>query len=71
MFSKLFESQNLTSHLIFVKSCPNVSMCFYGQNKSKILQTRFHVFLNNPNNKKQTLPEKKPTVVKDRVGGRG
>ena len=33
MFSKLFESQNLTSHLIFVKSGPNVSMCFYGQNK--------------------------------------
>ena len=56
MFSKLFDSQDLTSHLIFVKSCPTVSLCFYGQNKSKILQNLFHALLNNPINKKQTNP---------------
>ena len=38
MFSKLFDSQDLTSHLIFVKSCPTGSLCFYGQKNSKILQ---------------------------------
>ena len=34
LVSKFFESQNLTSQLIFVKSCLDVSLCFYGQNKS-------------------------------------
>ena len=53
MFSKLFDPVDLTSHLIFVKSCPTVSSCFYGQNKSKILQNLFHALLNNPINKKK------------------
>ena len=48
MFSKLFESQDLTFHLIFVKSCLTVSSCFYGKNTSKILQNLFHILLNNP-----------------------
>ena len=38
MFSKLFDSQDLTSHLNFVKSCVPVSSCFYSQNKSRICQ---------------------------------
>ena len=67
MFSKLFDPVDLTSHLIFVQSCPTVSLCFYGQNKSKILQNLFHALLNNSINKKTVLPEeKKPVVVKDR-----
>ena len=71
MFSKFFDSQNLTSHLIFVKSCPTVSSCFYGQNKSKILQNLFHALLNNPINKKTDPPPKKtPKTVKDRGGSR-
>ena len=65
MFSKLFDSQDLTSHLIFVKSCPTVSSCFYGQNKSTILQNLFHALLNNPINKKTDHPEKKPKAFKD------
>ena len=58
MFSKLFDSQDLTSHLIFVKSCPTVSSCFYSQNKSKKLQNLFHALLNNPINKKKDPPKK-------------
>ena len=50
MFSKLLDSQDLTSHLIFVKNCLTVSSCFYGQNKPKLLQNLFHAFLNNPIN---------------------
>ena len=72
MFSKLFDPVDLTSHLILVKSCPTVSSCFYGQNKSNILQNLFHALLNNPINKKTDPPkEKKPKAVKDRGGGRG
>jgi hypothetical protein len=40
MFSKLLDSQDLTSPLIFVKSCPTVSLCFYGKNKSNFF-TKF------------------------------
>ena len=46
-FSSYF-TQYLTSHLIFVKSCPTISWCFYGQNRSNILQNWFHAVLNNP-----------------------
>ena len=41
MFFKLFDSQDFTFNLIFVKSCPTVASCFYGQNKSKSLQICF------------------------------
>ena len=58
MFSKLFDSQDVTSHLIFVKSCPTVSLCIYGQNLSKFLQNLFHALLNNPINEKTDLFEK-------------
>ena len=70
MLSKLFDSQDLTSHLIFVKSCPTVSSCFYGQNKSKFLQNLFHALLNNPLNKKniESFTAVKPPRVQ-RVGG--
>ena len=71
MFSKLFDPVDLTSHLIFVKSCPTVSLCFYGQNKSNILQNLFHALLNNHINKKQTPPQKKLKAVKDRGGSQG
>ena len=67
MFSKLFESQDLTSHLLFVKSCPTVSLCFYGQNKSKILQNLFHALLNNPIIKKTDPPEK--NLRRSKIGG--
>ena len=43
MFSILFDPLDITSHLIFVKSCPTVTLCFYCQNKSNILQNLFHV----------------------------
>ena len=56
MVSKLFDSQDLTSHLILAKSCLSVSLCFYGQNKSNILQNLFQALLNNPSNKKQNPP---------------
>ena len=69
MFSKLFDPVDLTSHLIFVKSCQTVSLCFYGQNKSKILQNLFHALLNNPTNEKNRPSRKKPKAVKDRGGG--
>ena len=59
MFSKLIDSQDITSHLIFVKSCPTVSFCFYDKNESQILQSLFYALLNNPINKKQTIPPKK------------
>ena len=58
MFSKLFDSQYLTSHLIFVKSCLTVSLCLYGLNKSKVLLNLFHALLNNPINKKTDHPKK-------------
>ena len=69
IFSKLFDSQDLASHLIFVKSSRTVSLCFYGQNKSKILPNLFHALLNNPINKKQTPPKKKEKAGKDKGGG--
>ena len=52
MFLNLLDPVDLMSHLLFVKSCPTVTSCFYGQNKSKILLNLFHALLNNPNNKK-------------------
>ena len=55
---KLFESQNITSHLIFVKTGPTLSLSFYGQNKSKSSHNLFHVFLNNPIDKKTDPLEK-------------
>ena len=48
--SKLFESVDLTFHLIFVKIYLTVSLCFYGfhgQYKPKFLQNMFHTILNN------------------------
>ena len=67
MFSKLFYSQDLTFHLIFVKSFPTVSLCFSGQNKSKILQNLCHALLNNPANKKTDPPEK--NLGPSKIGG--
>ena len=32
-FSKLFDNVDLTSHQLFAKSGPTVSLCFFGQNK--------------------------------------
>ena len=59
MFSKVFDSKDLTYHLIFVKSCLTVNSCFYSQNYSKILQSLFHALPNNPIDKKHTSPKKK------------
>ena len=74
MLFNLFDSVDLTSHLIFVKSWSTVSLCFYGQNKSKMLQNLFQAFLNNPINQKRDPPpkkkQKKTMAVKDR-GERG
>ena len=58
MFSKLFETVDLTSYLIIVKNCPTDSLCFYGQNRSKIYKNMFHALLHKPINKK-TDPLKK------------
>ena len=43
----------------FVKSCPTVSLGFYGQKKSKNLQNLFHALLNNLINEKTDPPQKK------------
>ena len=64
MFSKVFDSNDFASNLIFVKSCSTVSLCFYGQNYSKFQQNLFYALLNNPINEKKNKPywkeEKKP-----------
>ena len=67
----LFDSQDLTSDLLFVKSFVTIDSCFYDQNRSKSLQNLFHALLDNPINKKSDLPPKKPKAVKDRGGGQG
>ena len=49
--------------------CQKLFNCFYGQNKSKILQNLFHALLNHHINKKQNpTPRKKPKAVKDSGG---
>ena len=61
IFSKLFDSVDLTSHLIFVKIYLTGSLCFYGfhgQKMPKKIQNLFHTILDNPTNKKKA-PEKK------------
>ena len=68
MFSNLFDPVDLTSHLIFVKSCLTVSLCFYGQNESKILQNLFHALFNNPINKKTDPPK---NLWRLKIGGEG
>ena len=57
------------THLIFVKSCPTVTLCFYGQNKSKISQNMFHALLNNPINKNTHTTEEK-NLRRSKIRGR-
>ena len=72
MLFNLFDSVDLTSHLIFVKSWPTVSLCFYGQNKSKMLQNLFQALLNNPiNQKRDPPPQKKKKQWRSKIGGKG
>ena len=47
----IFESQDLTSHLNFVKSCSNISLLMVKINQKK-LQNMIHALLNNPINTK-------------------
>ena len=71
MFSYLFDSQYITSNLIFVKSCPTVSLSFYGQNKSKILPNLSPAGVINTINKEidPPPPKKKTNAVIDKGGG--
>ena len=66
MFSKLFESQDLTFNLIFVKTCPTVSFCFYGQNKSINLQNLLHALPDNPDPTQIPL---KNNLRRSKIGG--
>ena len=67
-FSKLFDSQDLTFHLIFVKSCSTVSSCFYVQNKSKKIIICFMLYSTSLSKKIDPM-KKKPKAIKDRGGG--
>ena len=68
MFSKVFDSQDLTFPLIYVKSCPTVRVCMVkiSQNFNKICFMPCSTTLSM---KKTDLPEKKSKAVKDRGGG--
>ena len=54
----LFDSEDLTSDLIFVKSFVTLDLCFYDHNRSKSLQNLFLALLDNPINKNQTSSQK-------------
>ena len=55
MFSNLFDPVDLTSHRIFVKSCPTVSSCFLAKSIF-ILENLFLALLNKPINQKTHPP---------------
>ena len=69
MFLKLFDPVYITSHLIFVKICPTVSLCFYAKNKPKIVKIPFHAVLNNPIKKQP--PHRKKNLRWSKIGRGG
>ena len=68
VFSVIWLSRyHLSPH--FCQSCQTVSLCFYGQNISQILENLFHAFLNVPINKKNGHSPKKTLAGPIKGGG--